>query len=306
MERSLVDTVLTSDRIHVSPIGGQSTLFDFCCMGRLTVAETLGFKTEQATELLRVVTPGQLSDGKHPDTRAFWADDERVRAELQSLAWLKGVHDDGGGEESQVPFHGGGCFGPLTLVSDILGADRLLRMVLKEPKQVEALLDYVTEFLVFLAMQEAAAGQDLFWIAEPVASLLAPKKLWDFCGKWIHQIYEAAEAPGVLHVCGKTDRHTEGLLQAGACVLSIDYLTDMPRCLKETTEKALVMGNISPMLMRDEGAEAVRRATDVLLDQCSPFPNFILGTGCAMIHETPEENVQVLFDEAAKRRKATI
>ena len=296
MKPSIVEYVLASGTIEVCPIGAQGTLFDFLTMGRLQITETLGFLSRQATGTLWTVAPGQAESDDLPDRRADWDGAPAVLDELQSLREAMAG--------SGVPFCGGGCFGPLTVVSEILGAETLLRTIVKNPAKVERLLDYAAEFLSFIARKETEAGQDLFWIAEPVASLLPPVKLWQFCGKWIRQVFEAAQVPGILHVCGKTDRHTQELLRTGAAMLSIDYLTDMEKCLSECGDAVPVMGNVSPMLLRDGTVEEVREGVRGLIEKCSAHPNFVLGTGCVLIGGTPEENLRVLFEEAGKVRKA--
>ena len=55
---------------------------------------------------------------------------------------------------------GGGCFGPLTVVSDVLGAERLLRDIAKDRKFVKEFVAYVTELLMELARREREAGAD--------------------------------------------------------------------------------------------------------------------------------------------------
>ena len=293
---NIVEYVKASKQIPVCPIGAQGDLFDFLCIGRLTIAEALGFRIEQATDHLWIVAPGQAEGDTLPDTREKWPEDPRILGELENLRAMK--------RESGVPFHGGGCFGPLTVASDILGAEKLLRLIVKEPGTVERLLEYVTEYLVYLASREAEEGQDLFWIAEPFASLLAPPRVWRFSAQYLRRIYEAAGAPAILHVCGKTDRHTKELVRSGASILSIDYLSDIGGTLRDAGEDVIVMGNISPMTLREGTRADVETEVRQVLDVYGSDPNFILGTGCCLMGGTPDENVRALFDLAAQYRRA--
>lgn len=211
-----------------------------------------------------------------------------MKDEIQRLYYLR--------EKFPDSLHGGGCFGPLTVVSDILGTETMLRKIVKDPVFVERLLDYVTEYIVEIAQREKKENIGFFWIAEPVASLIAQNKFWQFSGKYIKRIYEASGVPGFLHVCGKTTMHTPYLLETGLQVLSIDYCTDIGKCIRMVPNDVIIMGNVNPgTLLWGTKAEIQKEVQDIL-DACDGFDNFILSTGCSVMDGTPEENVNILFE----------
>lgn len=330
MTLRIIDHIKQFDRTLVSPIWGGCKAFDFLCYGHLNLAQDLGFELEQATPILTIVKDGQLTSKKQLESLIakhefdYAGFDSEVSC-LSSMISSRNAERTGqiANESADAKDYskakqdakmsaeqayssnqliGGGCFGPLTIVSGILGAERLLKLVVKDPEFVYEFVSYVTSFIKELAAKEAAAGQEFFWIAEPLAALLPPEKFWEFSGQFIKDIFRAACAPGFLHVCGKTDPHTPFLVQTGCDVLSIDYCTDIGKCIREVGENVVVMGNVSPQVLRLGTKEEVRGAVDSILDATSERQNFVLSTGCSIMDGTPDENMQVLFDACELQR----
>lgn len=292
MDRTIINYVKQSDHRIVSPIWGGERPFVPMCMGYLSVAQALGFELRRMSEHLEIVREGQLTTREELKelVRQGYVDDRYFQWEIDYLAQMRSWNC--------YTFCGGGCFGPLTAASCILGAENMLRMLVKDPEFVEGLVKYITGFLSDLAEREKEAGQDFFWIAEPVASLLSPGRFWRFCGQYLEQIFEAANAPGFLHVCGKTTKHTALLEKTGAQVLSIDSCTDIGTCIRTVGEDTIIMGNVSTDTLRFGTTDEVEKEVQNILDACSGFPNFILSTGCSIMEGTPKENMQVMFDMA--------
>lgn len=290
MKQHIIDYIKQFDHTLVSPLWGGERAFDFLCFGHLNMSEALGFELEQATPVLTIVKENQITTDEQLDKlieehQFDYSGFENEYAYLKEMLQIKSGH-----------LCGGGCFGPLTVVSGIVGAERLLKMIVKNPEFVERFVAYVTDYMIELAKRETEIGQDFFWIAEPLASLLAPKRFWRFSGQYLKKIYEAAGVPGFLHVCGKTTPHTPYMVQTGAEVLSIDYCTDIGECIRMVDENVAIMGNVSPALLQLGTREEVEEEVKAILDACEGFPNFVLSTGCSIMDGTPEANMQVLFE----------
>lgn len=290
MKQHIIDYIKQFDHILVSPIWGGEKAFEFLCYGHLNMSKDLGFELEQATPVLTIVKENQLTTNEQLDKliEAHEFDYAGFENEINYLRQMK--------EENPDKMWGGGCFGPLTVVSGILGAERMLKMLVKKPELVERFVSYVTDYMVELAKCETEVGQDFFWIAEPLASLLAPKRFWRFSGQFLKKIYDAAAVPGFLHVCGKTTQYTPLLAETGAEVLSIDYCTDIGECIRMVDENVVIMGNVNPSTLRLGTKEEVEEEVKAILKACEGFPNFVLSTGCSIMGGTPDENMQVLFD----------
>ncbi len=291
MKQHIIDYIKQFDHTLVSPIWGGEKAFEFLCYGHLDMSEALGFELEQATPVLTIVKENQLTTREQLDKmiKEHRFDYSGFDNEIGYLKEMKQQHPD--------KLCGGGCFGPLTVVSGILGVERMLKMLVKAPKVVEDFVAYVTEYMMELARRETEeADQDFFWIAEPLASLLAPKRFWEFSGQYLKKIYEASGAPGFLHVCGKTIRHTPYMVKTGAEVLSIDYCTDIGECIRMVDENVVIMGNVNPSNLRLGTKKDVEEEVRTILKACEGFPNFVLSTGCSIMGGTPEENMQVMFE----------
>ena len=271
----------------VSPIWDKEKAFPFLTMPHVAFCEAMGFESYQATDILRMIKSDSVKNEAHLDEiiKKHYFDYSYFEEQLRQLEELKKM----GG------FNGGGCFGPLTVASDILGAERTLRLIAKDPEFVDKLIDYVTDFMVDLAKLEVEHGAQFFWIAEPFPSLLNPKHFWRFSGQYLKRIYDSVEVPGFLHVCGKTLYHTKYMEQTGAQVLSIDYVTDIKKCIRMVDENTIIMGNISPATLLLESDETIEGEIRDLLDGCKNYKNLIVSTGCAMMDGTPERNMRKLF-----------
>lgn len=294
MKQPIIDYIKQFDHPLVSPIWGGEKAFDFMCYGHLDISKDLGFELQQVTPVLTIVKEKQLTKEEQLDEliqkHAF--DYTGFENEVNCLKDLKKEYPD--------RMWGGGCFGPLTVVSGILGAERMLRMIVKKPEFVERFVAYVTEYMVELAEQEAKVGQDFFWIAEPLASLLSPEGFWRFSGQYLKKIYEAGNAPGFLHVCGKTTQHTPYMVKTGAEVLSIDYCTDIGECIRMVDENVVIMGNVNPSTLRFGTKEDVEKEVREIMEACKGHPNFVMSTGCSIMGGTPDENMQVMFELCEK------
>lgn len=290
MEQHMIDYVKRFDRRLVSPIWGGEKAFPFLCLGHLDMARSLGFETRQVTPVLQVVKEGQLETKEELDRLIARRriDYSYCENEIRMLHRMQ--------EETPDRPGGGGCFGPLTVVSDILGAERMLKMSVKNPEFVELFSAYVTEFIIELAVWEKEEGDDFFWIAEPLASLVSPENFWRFSGQFLQKIYQAAGVPGFLHVCGKTIKQTPYMVRTGAEVLSIDYCTDIGACIRMVDENVVIMGNVSPSVLRFGTREDVKKEVRAILEACEGFPNFVLSTGCSIMDGTPDENMNVMFE----------
>lgn len=297
MKDKVIDYIKNMKRIPISPIWGGEKDFPFLCLGHLEIANAMGFELEQVTPVLKIVKEGQMTSFAH--LRELQKNKEFNNSWFEKeIATLQNIK-----KQNPEKICGGGCFGPLTVVSDILGAENLLREIVKQKEFVKNFVEYTTDYLVELAKKEVKAGADFFWIAEPMASLLSPERFWEFSGLYLKRIYEAAEVPGFLHVCGKTLKHTKYMENTTAQVLSIDSCTDIAVCIRMVKDSTVIMGNVSPSTLRFGTKEEVEKEVNHILTQCRGFTNFILSTGCSVMEETPEENVRVMFEMVRNRKK---
>jgi MtaA/CmuA family methyltransferase len=285
----IIDYLNKYEKRLISPLWKGKKAFNSLCLGHLKISEALGFETYQATPVLRlvkenkIVTEDDLNNwiSKHKFDYSIF--DEEIKELINMKKNANGLC-------------GGGCFGPLTIVSGIVGAERMLKLLIKKPQFIKKFVECVTTYLVELAEREEKEGAQFFWIAEPLAALLSPEKFWEFSGVYLEEIYASVEMPGFLHVCGKTLHHTKYMEKTGAEVLSIDSVTDIGKCLRMVDENTVIMGNISPALLKEYSAQEVVAEVKQVNEECKNYKNFVMSTGCSVVDGTPEENMYEFFE----------
>ncbi|MBN2897340.1 MAG: hypothetical protein JXO44_01090 [Clostridia bacterium] len=284
--KKVIDQLFEKNYRPISLIWHSEKAFEFMCWHYIDFAASMGFESYQATKLLKQTKANQLPNQEALDkVRAIhYFDKARLEDELCNMKKLK--------QSTDLPV-GGGCFGPLTVASTILGVEETLRLSAKDPGFLEATLAYITEHMITLAKEEAKIGMEFFWIAEPLASLFPPKHFYQFCGKYLKAIFDCVDEPGYLHVCGKTIKHTQAMVDTGAQVLSIDYSTDIFDCIRMVPEDVVIMGNINPMLLKYGDQNEIAAETLKINEACKNYKNFIFSTGCSIPEETPVENIAV-------------
>ena len=101
-----------------------------------------------------------------------------------------------------------------------------------------------------------------------------------------------------LHICGKTNRIWELMVQAGADCISIDNDADLLEAKLTVGEKVRLMGNVRPSEVMLEGTKAdVRMATIECIKKAHDNPKgYIVASGCSLPTETPFENIHAMLD----------
>jgi uroporphyrinogen decarboxylase len=102
--------------------------------------------------------------------------------------------------------------------------------------------------------------------------------------------------PYFLHICGKTDRILEDMLETGADGLELDYKTDARLAHDLMKDRAVFIGNLDPSGVLALGTPALVEAkTRELVALFRDTPRFILNAGCAIPATTPEENIRAMI-----------
>lgn len=152
----VVEYVTTSEKLLVSPIWDQERTFHFQCMGHLEISKALGFELHKISPYLTIVKEGQMRTPSQLNTLVMESkiNTQYFSREIEQISFLKENCFRRG------CLCGGGCFGPLTVVSGILGAENMLKSIKKNPDFVSDFVAYVTTHLIKLAKEEIAEGAD--------------------------------------------------------------------------------------------------------------------------------------------------
>lgn len=196
--------------------------------------------------------------------------------------------------------------GPIALALALTGPERFLTMLMEPERRDWCLrfVDFCSRVNVVLGEAQRLAGADSSTIGLAGTSLISPA------------LFDAFELPGArafcaalrrtggfafVHACGDETLLLENLLATGADCLELDPQTDAETCKHVVQGRASVLGMIDPArVMRFGTPETVRRQASRMLALMGSGGGFILGPGCALPPDTPEENVQALM-ECARR-----
>ncbi|WP_081770921.1 uroporphyrinogen decarboxylase family protein [Clostridium ihumii] len=202
---------------------------------------------------------------------------------------------------------GVGCnvAGPLSAASAVIGTDKLLRAMIKNPEKLHTLLNLVTECNIKII--EAASNLGVgFSMSDPVSStsLLSVKQYREFSMPYVKKCVDKVRSlTGVgmgIHICGKSKEIWELVAEAGITSISIDNIEDVEEAKKILGNKMLISGNVKPVETIKNGTreDIMREAKECIKRGYGSPKGYILRTGCQIPAGTKLENIEALMDAA--------
>jgi uroporphyrinogen decarboxylase len=191
---------------------------------------------------------------------------------------------------------------PFTNASFLVGAEQLVRLTLKDPEKVHKLCELSLETNLRYAKAIIDAGcTPSLTDAMSSSTVISPKQFKEFSFPYLKRLIEYIHSRGksvTLHICGKTSKIWELMVEAGADCISIDNDADLLEAKKTVGEKVRLMGNIRPSEVMLEGTEdIVRRATIECIKKAYDNPKgYIVASGCSLPTETPFKNIHAMLD----------
>jgi uroporphyrinogen decarboxylase len=191
---------------------------------------------------------------------------------------------------------------PFTNASFLIGTENLVRLMYKDPAAVHRLceLSLRTNVAFADAIIESGATPSL---TDPMSSstVISPARFKDFSLPYLRQLIGHLHAGGkkvTLHICGKTDRIWDYMVEAGADCISIDNQIDLSQACAKVGDKARLMGNVDPSeVMLQCTPEGVRRAVRACVGKAWRSPKgYIVASGCSLPTETPFANIHAMMD----------
>jgi uroporphyrinogen decarboxylase len=197
-----------------------------------------------------------------------------------------------------------GMIGPYSLAARLFDVSEIMMNCYDDPDMVHTVLEKCTQFLSAYAKAYREAGADGIVMAEPVAGLLSPSLEEEFSAPYVKQIVDAVQNDDfivIYHNCGdNVPKMLDSFLSTGAAAYHFGNAVDMEKdILAKVPANVVVMGNIDPAgVLRMGTSESVYQETTKLLERCTPYPNFVLSSGCDMPPKTPWENIDAFFAAA--------
>ncbi|HUA00718.1 MAG TPA: uroporphyrinogen decarboxylase [Candidatus Aquilonibacter sp.] len=176
---------------------------------------------------------------------------------------------------------------------DVSRAKQMLR---EEPAAVRELLERIAAATVGYLKAQIAAGAAVVQLFDTWASELSAEEYAEFELPATQRILEslgAAGVPRILFAKGSS-RHLENLAQAGADVVSVDWMTDLADARRRLGPRVALQGNVDPsILLRNEAG--VRRAVREAMEKTGGAGH-ILNLGHGILPTTPVANAKAFVE----------
>ncbi len=194
--------------------------------------------------------------------------------------------------------------GPFTTSSRILGAEKMMKALIKNRPMVERLTEKVNQLLIHFGRALRQIGIDGWIIADPVSSstMISPQFYLKFVLPHLKDLIEKVGIPTILHVCGNTMPILPLMAETGAKVLSLDQCMDLALARETLASRCGIGGNVDPIHTLLLGTpDDVRRETLKCLKQGGK-KGYLLMAGCAVPPNTPLENLKAMIEANREHR----
>ena len=190
--------------------------------------------------------------------------------------------------------------GPCAEAADLRGINTLMLDFYDDPAFVKDLFEFVIDMELRFAKAQVAAGCDIIGVGDAAASLVGPKIYEKQIWPYEKMLVDGLHALGTrvrLHICGNTRPILAGMGRLGCEIVDLDYPSPVSEGREKMGPGQILLGNLNPVLILRNGTrDDVTRAITECHTQAGA--NFIVGAGCEVPRDTPEENVFALHDYA--------
>lgn len=200
-----------------------------------------------------------------------------------------------------------GCIGPFSLAGRLYDMSAIMMLIYEDPEAAELLLDKCTQFILKYCLALKATGANGVVMAEPAAGLMSDDDCMRFSSVFVRRIVDAVQDDYftvVLHNCGNTGHCTHAMVATGAQAFHFGNKCDMEQVTRDVPPHLLSMGNIDPVSMfKDATPQQMYEATTALLQRMTPYPNFVISSGCDTPPHAPLANIDAFFKAVADWNK---
>ena len=277
------------------------TPFVLTAMDLSAEAEAFGSEIFQPENEIPSVTGRLVTSREQADNLPVPAPgDRRTRIYLEATRRLRQLADH--------PLVLGGCIGPFSLASRLVGVKEAMELTVLEPELIHVVLEKCTRFLGAYVQAFKEAGADGLIMAEPAAGLLSPRSLSRFSSAYIRQIAATVDDGRfafILHNCAAKIVHLPAILETGLSTFHFGAPMDLASALGKVPPGVILCGNLDPAAVfchATPGEMAAR--TTALLAATAAFPNFVISSGCDVPLDSPLANLDA-FHAAVRTFNST-
>jgi MtaA/CmuA family methyltransferase len=197
------------------------------------------------------------------------------------------------GEEKIVE---GWVEGPCGASADLRGINTLMLDFYDDRSFVNDLFEFVLDVGIRFGRAQSAAGADVIGIGDPASSLVGPRIYEELVWPYQQRLVAGLHGGGArvrLHICGNTRRMLKAMSGLGCDIIDIDAAVPLSEARTQVGPDQVLLGNLDPVRDLSRGTPAsVAEAVAECHRQAGS--RFIVGAGCEIVRETPEEVMHAL------------
>ncbi len=204
-------------------------------------------------------------------------------------------------------FTGVGFMGPFTTAANLAGTTVVLKAMRKNPEGLHKLLDFAADATIEVG-RKFVENQIGIGLAEPTASLVAPKQFREFVAPYYVKVMDKWKEWGSrgagFHICGDTTKLLECFTEMGIRGISIDSAVDIAYVKETVGDKLSIMGNVSPIEILEGTPASIEQAVKDCFAKCWDNPRgFTIAPGCDIPVQAPLENIDAYMRAARQCAK---
>lgn len=196
--------------------------------------------------------------------------------------------------------------GPLTLAGALIGPEKMLMSLIRDPSFIRQALEPATESTVRFAAAAVKYGSDIIVVADPIASttVISPRMFKEFAYPSLCQVVERVlEVGGIpsLHICGKTESILEEMTRTGSKILELDHSVDLAVAKANIGTRVCIQGNLNPTgVLLTGDSKDVEAESRICIEKASKHGGFILSSGCEVPLRASLQNIKAMVSAAEK------
>jgi uroporphyrinogen decarboxylase len=203
---------------------------------------------------------------------------------------------------------GRGDQGPFSLACEIRGmSEFLLDLAMgEELDKVHQLLEFCLEVSERYCLAQIEQGAHATSIGDSPSGpdVISPEYYREFAYPYVEKLAQRLKKRDIIlayHICGNATPIISDMVRSGADIIEIDQKSDQIAVKDVAMGKATILGPVDPSKVMAFGTpELVEEKCFEALDNMSSGSGFILGPGCALPPNTPDENIDAMIESVKK------
>lgn len=202
---------------------------------------------------------------------------------------------------------------PMGIAAVVIGPERLLRWLYKEPELVHRVLRIATDYILQIAdryVTEFGVESCTVSTSFPVEchAMVSPKVFERFSLPYVKEIFTKLRAKGLkkwsIHLCGDHTKNlpywTEEMTLEPRTVITMGHENDIEQVARAFGDDMIIGANIPTTLMQIGTPEEIMEACRVVIEKMKYHPGgFILMPDCELPPLTPPINVHAMVKAAS-------